>query len=260
MFQHPISMAFQPIVSVSQQRVHAHEALVRGADGAGAASVFAQVDETTRYAFDQTCRATAIGLAQRLELAQSGALLSINFLPNAVYDPRACIRVTLKAAEEAGFPVDRIMFEFTESERVNPAHLLGILQHYRALGFLTAIDDFGAGYAGTGLLVDFVPDVVKLDMHLIRNADQCDHRRIVLRHTVAMLQDLGVTVVGEGVETLGEYEVLREVGVDLMQGYLFAAPLFEALADPVWPQALTGGTGWEAPRRRSDGAKRPQAS
>lgn len=179
-------------------------------------------------------------------LARDGALLSINFLPNAVYDPRACIRVTLKAAEAAGFPLDRIMFEITESERVDPAHLLGILRHYHSLGFLTAIDDFGAGYAGTTLLVDFVPDVVKLDMHLIRDSDRCDRRRVVLRHTVAMLQDLGVSIVGEGVETQGEHDVLLDLGVDLMQGYLFAAPAFEALADPIWPIERAAQDGWTA--------------
>ena len=228
-------MAFQPIVSVAEKRIFAHEALVRGADGAGAGAVFERVDDDTRYAFDQICRTTTITMAAALDLPREGALLSINFLPNAVYDPRACIRETLNAAEAARFPLDRIIFEFTETEKVNPAHLLGILRHYRALGFLTAIDDVGAGYAGTGLLADFVPDVVKLDMHLIRGSDTCDTRQSILRHTVAMLHDLGVAPVGEGVETRGEYDVLREVGIDLMQGYYFAQPAFEALADPVWP-------------------------
>ncbi|SDY90206.1 EAL domain-containing protein [Citreimonas salinaria] len=259
-FQHPISMAFQPIISVSNRRVYAYEALVRGADGSGADSVFERVDDVTRYAFDQKCRTTAIDLAARLDLAREDALLSINFLPNAVYDPRACIRLTLKAAEMAGFPLDRIMFEFTESERINPAHLLGILQHYRALGFVTAIDDFGAGYAGMALLVDFVPDVVKLDMHLIRDSDRCDRRRVVLRHMVAMLQDMGTTVVGEGIQTQGEYDVLADLGVDLMQGYLFAAPVFEALADPVWPEARPPRGVWASPDATATSGARSERS
>lgn len=164
-------MAFQPILSFQNKDVFAYEALVRGTDGSGAAAVSEEVTTDNVYLFDQVCRSTAIGLAARLGVAQTGALLSINFLPNAVYDPRACIRVTLDAAERTGFPVDRIMFEFTETEKVDPKHLLNILSHYRKLGFLTAIDDFGAGFAGIGLLADFVPDVVKLDMHLIRNCD-----------------------------------------------------------------------------------------
>ena len=179
-----ITMAFQPIISVAARRVFAYEALVRGRGGAGAGVVLSQVTEENRYLFDQSCRSRAIGLAANLNLAGGGAMLSINFLPNAVYDPRACIRVTLDAARRAGFPVDRIMFEFTESERVDPAHLLNILQHYRSLGFRTAIDDFGAGYAGIGLLVDFVPDVVKIDMHLVRGCDRDPNRRRILCNIV----------------------------------------------------------------------------
>lgn len=240
-----ITMAFQPIISLAVRRVFAYEALVRGRGGAGAGVVLSQVTEENRYLFDQSCRSRAIGLAANLNLAGGGAMLSINFLPNAVYDPRACIRVTLDAARRAGFPVDRIMFEFTESERVDPAHLLNILQHYRSLGFRTAIDDFGAGYAGMGLLVDFVPDVVKIDMHLVRGCDRDPNRRRILCNIVHMLQDLAVTVVCEGIETEGEVETLRDIGVDLMQGYFFARPALEALPVPRWPDCTR-------PRRKAD--------
>lgn len=234
-FHKPISMAFQPILSLRERRVVAYEALVRGADGSGAAAVFQEVTEDNRYQFDQVCRSTAIGLASRLGIAETGALLSINFLPNAVYDPRACIRVTLDAAERTGFPIERIMFEFTESEKVDTQHLLNILSHYRKLGFRTAIDDFGAGFAGLGLLVDFVPDVVKLDMRLIRGCDTDPIRRTILSHTVTMLHDLGCKVICEGIETPGEAIVLFELGVDLMQGYFFARPAYEALPAIAWP-------------------------
>jgi EAL domain-containing protein (putative c-di-GMP-specific phosphodiesterase class I) len=228
-------MAFQPILSFDRERIFAYEALLRGADGASAAAVFEQVTDATRYPFDQTCRTRAIELAAGLDLHSENALLSINFLPNAVYDPRACIRVTLDAAERTGFPIEKIVFEFTETEQVDPEHLLDILTHYRKLGFLTAIDDFGAGYAGLGLLADFVPDIVKIDMKLMRGCDSDPVRRCILSHTLDMLRELDAVVVCEGVETLEEFKTLRALGVDLMQGYLFAKPAFEALPDPVWP-------------------------
>lgn len=157
-FELPITMAFQPIVDVQSHGVFAYEALVRGAGGEGAGAVLAQVSNSNRYAFDQTCRVKAIELASDLKLADTGALLSINFLPNAVYEPRACIRLTLAAAMRTGFPIQRIMFEFTEVERLDTQHVLHILRSYRAMGFKTAIDDFGAGYAGLGLLSEFQPD------------------------------------------------------------------------------------------------------
>ena len=154
-FDTPITMAFQPIVDVANQTVFAHEALVRGVNGEGAGVILATVSDSNRYAFDQRCRVTAIELASELNLASDGAYLSINFLPNAVYEPRACIRLTLAAALRTGFPLDKVIFEFTEVERLDAAHILHILRSYRDMGFKTAIDDFGAGFAGIGLLSKF---------------------------------------------------------------------------------------------------------
>jgi EAL domain-containing protein (putative c-di-GMP-specific phosphodiesterase class I) len=235
LFDLAITMAFQPIVDVNARTVFAHEALVRGAGGESAAEVLARVDDQNRYAFDQQCRVTAIELAAGLDLAADGANLSINFLPNAVYEPRACIRATLAAAMTSGFPLNRIIFEFTEVERLDAAHVLNILRTYRAMGFQTAIDDFGAGFAGIGLLSKFQPDIVKLDMDLIRGIDTNPVKRAIVRHTLRMLDDLGVTPLCEGIETVQECEVLRDLGVTLMQGYLFARPALAALARPQWP-------------------------
>lgn len=234
-FDIPIIMAFQPIVDVAARTVFAQEALVRGADGSGAGAVLAQVSDTNRYAFDQICRSTAIEQAAALDLAADGAMLSINFLPNAVYEPRACIRVTLEAAMRTGFATDAIIFEFTENETIDSSHLLNILRSYRAMGFSTAIDDFGAGYAGLGLLTKFQPDIVKLDMDLVRGIDADPVKRTIVRHTLTLLTDLGIQPVCEGVETVGEYAVLRDLGVTLMQGYLFARPVVNGLAGVVWP-------------------------
>lgn len=143
-FDVPIAMAFQPIVDVNTQQVFAYEALVRGKNGQSAGEILANVSTDNRYAFDQLCRKTAIEQASAMGLSAGGASLSINFLPNAVYEPRACIRVTLTAALETGFPLKNIIFEFTESEEIDVNHTLHILRSYRAMGFRTAIDDFGA--------------------------------------------------------------------------------------------------------------------
>ncbi|RZJ97307.1 MAG: EAL domain-containing protein, partial [Brevundimonas sp.] len=202
----------------------------------------AQVSDANRYGFDQLCRTTAIEQAAALDMTASGAALSINFLPNAVYEPRACIRATLEAALRTGLPTNAIIFEFTESEALDTGHLLNILRSYRAMGFRTAIDDFGAGYAGLGLLTKFQPDIVKLDMDLVRGIDADPIKRSVVRHTLELLDDLGVRPVCEGIETAAEYAVLRDLGVTLMQGYLFARPVVNALADIVWPEDAAGDT------------------
>lgn len=227
----PLSMAFQPILDVAQGgAIMAQEALVRGPEAQGAGWVIDQVTPETLYAFDQACRITAIEEASRLGLPATGAKLSINFLPNAVYNPQACIQATLKAAQRTGFPLDRLIFEVSESEKVtDTGHLLHIFEAYRAMGFTVAIDDFGAGHAGLALLADLPVDLIKLDMHLIRGCDTDRARRVILGSMVRACTELSIQVVAEGIETVAEYATLREMGIDLFQGYLFARPGFRTL-------------------------------
>lgn len=233
-FTLPFSMAFQPIVDLKSGRIFGHEALVRGPKGEGAGTILSAVVPESRYAFDQQCRVKAIELAASLFDQNDDTKLSINFMPNAVYEPRACIRLTLATAMASGFPLHRIIFEFTESEALDTAHLLNILNTYRDMGFKTAIDDFGAGYAGLNLLAKFQPDIVKLDMDLVRDIDTDRARRTIVGHTVRMLEELGITVLCEGIETVDELKAVADLGVELVQGYALARPAFEALA-PVSP-------------------------
>lgn len=224
------SMAFQPIVDVSAGRVYAYEALVRGPQGQGALTVLSQVNDENLYAFDQSCRVKAITLASKLGLANDGAMLSINFLPGAVYSPAACIQLTLNTARKLNFPLDKLIFEITEGEKVkNPNHLEGIAQEYTRHSFKIAIDDFGAGFANLTLLADLSADIVKLDMALTRNLHARKKARNIVHSLVNLCQQMGTTLVAEGVETAEEYAALQDCGIRLMQGYLLARPEFEAL-------------------------------
>ncbi|KQM22359.1 diguanylate phosphodiesterase [Novosphingobium sp. Leaf2] len=229
-------MAFQPIVDTETGLPFAYEALVRGGNGEGAAQVLAQVTPENRYAFDQQCRVAAIEGAVAAGIIETGAKLSINFLPNAVYSPLACIQLTLKTAAATGFAAERLIFEFTENEQItDPAHLLNIVESYRKMGFSTALDDFGAGHAGLGLLARFQPDLLKLDMELVRGIDTSMPRRLIVEGMIRMAQALGIVVIAEGVETVAEYEALRGIGVRYIQGYLLARPGFRVLPQIVMP-------------------------
>ncbi|GAB3551782.1 EAL domain-containing protein [Arthrobacter tumbae] len=224
------SMAFQPIYDAVDDRVWGYEALVRGVSGEGAFEVLSRVSAEQKYRFDQDCRVKAIELASRLFPAGEDLKLSINFMPNAVYEPAACLRATLLAAERYSFPTSSIMFEFTENEEVtDTAHLTNIITEYRKHGFTTAIDDFGAGHAGLGLLVEFQPDLIKIDMKLVRGIDSSLSRQAVVTGILAMARALGMTVLAEGVETEAEYRHLAAGGIRLFQGYWFAKPAFEQL-------------------------------
>ena len=217
-------MALQPIVAIREQRIWGYEALVRGTAGEGAATVLAWVNDQNRYRFDQMCRVKAIETAGQL-FRDPELHLSINFMPNAVYEPSACIRTTLAAAAKVGFAHDKIMFEFTENERMDDvAKVTHIVNEYKRFGFITALDDFGAGYAGLGLLAKFQPDLIKVDMDLVRDIHRSRPKQAILRAIMTLSQDIGIAVLAEGVEVREEAEVLRAAGVTFMQGYYFAKP------------------------------------
>lgn len=225
------TMAFHPIIDLARDEVWGYEALVRGTEGQGAGYILDQVDDGNRYRFDQACRTKAIELAGGLFPA-GDVRLSINFLPNAVYEPAACIRATLEAARRIGFAHQRIMFEFTENERMTDvAHVQRIITDYRQRGFLTALDDFGAGYAGLGLLARFQPDLIKIDMELIRGIAGSPARQAIVSGVIGIARALGVAVIAEGIETPEELAALREAGITLFQGYLFARPTVAALPE-----------------------------
>lgn len=226
------TMAFQPIVQLSTGRAWGYEALVRGVGGEPAAAILEQVGDRERYAFDQACRVKAIELAAARLPRGTETRLSINFKPNAVYEPNACIRATLAASSRTGFAPERLMFEFTEDEPMRDvAHVRHIVETYRQLGFMTAIDDFGAGYAGLSLVADLLPDLIKLDMHLLRGIDGSAARRAIVAAVVAMARDLGIVCLAEGLETRAEVMAVRELGIDLCQGFYFARPQIDGLTD-----------------------------
>jgi EAL domain-containing protein (putative c-di-GMP-specific phosphodiesterase class I) len=229
------SMAFQPIVDLRSGEVSAYEALVRGSDQQGAKWVLDQVTEENRYAFDQQCRVRAIEVAVQSGLLDTPARLSINFLPNAVYSPLACIQLTLKTARTHGLPTDRLIFEFTENEQMDPVHVGNIVSAYRKMGFGTALDDFGAGHSGLALLARFQPHAVKLDRELIENIDSSLPRRLIVEAVVRMCEGLGVKIIAEGIERVEEARTLQWLGVHFMQGYLFARPEYERLPTVLLP-------------------------
>lgn len=222
-----ISMAFQPIIDTEARGIFAYEALVRGSKGEGAGEVLSRINQDNLHSFDQLCRATAIREAVALSI---DCMLSINFLPNAVYNPTNCLRTTLSAAEQFGFPKERLIFEVTESEEVlDRSHLANIVREYRKLGIGVAIDDFGAGHSGLNLLAEVEPNIVKLDRFLISDIHANRRKQAIVRSLVRLCRDLDILVICEGIESHEEYETIRELGVNLMQGFYFARPGFESL-------------------------------
>ena len=118
-----------------------------------------------------------------------------------------------------------VILEVTERssfERV--PELRDRIQLLRSLGYRIAVDDLGAGYAGLTSFASLEPDVVKLDMALVRGVDREPIKQRLVGSMTRLCRDLGILVVAEGVESPAERDVLVDLGCDLLQGYLFGRP------------------------------------
>ncbi len=228
------SMAFQPIVDVQAKRTFAYEALARGPNGESLNDILEKTLHHNHYAFDQRCREKAIETSARLGIVATGADLSINISPNAVYQPAHCLRRTFAAASLAGLPLNRLIFEVTEVEKVHSQeHLRNIMIEYRKHGLRVAIDDFGAGHSGLSLLSVFQPDIIKIDRALIQSLHERPASRSIVRSIVQICAELDIIIIAEGIEQEQEMQVLCDLNIYRMQGYFFAKPALEAL--PMWP-------------------------
>lgn len=214
----------------------AYEALVRGRANEPASAVFASLDPSQLYQFDRWARTRAIALAAALGVEAS---LSLNFLPKSLDALPDAVSSTIDAARAASISLQRIILEVTENEIIHdPGRFASVMNVYRAQGVRVAIDDFGAGYSGLNLLAEFQPDIVKLDIQLVRSIDSNGPRQAIVRALVQACDDLGIDVLAEGVETQAEQRWFRRVGVRLFQGYLYGRPAFEALPLPLYPAAV----------------------
>jgi len=233
----PLTMAFQPIVDLGAQTIVAHEALVRGAGDQTADDLLGGLTPANRYAFDQLCRTTAIDLACRLGLTCD---LHVNFMPEAIHEPNACLRQTLTAARLAGFPFERLVFEVVElRERTDDVNLAAIFAAFRQKQFKVALDDFGAGYSNLARMEALRPDIVKLDRALIGGCDRDAGRLELIACIAGLCRSLGIRLIAEGVETQAELAALRHTGVNFFQGFFFAKPAFERLVPLEYIEFMT---------------------
>lgn len=231
------SYAFQPIVHVASRTVVSYEALIRGARGEAAASVLGCVPPGELHDFDAQGRNIAIALAAKLGIRTQ---LNLNFLPQSLFSDQDVLTPMFAAATRHGLPIDSLVLEVTEGEVIDDVvRFARTIKAYRAQGLKLAIDDFGAGYSGLNLLAEFQPDILKLDMALLRGIERSGPRQAIVRAILSACIDLGIDVIAEGIETVDEYSWLADEGVELFQGYLFGRPGFEALPDAEFPPGST---------------------
>jgi EAL domain-containing protein (putative c-di-GMP-specific phosphodiesterase class I) len=125
-------------------------------------------------------------------------------------------------------PLTLIELEFTESAAMEvSAAVLEEIAALRADGARVAIDDFGTGYSNIARLRSMPIDRVKLDPSLISDIEECEKARVVVQAVIQLIKGVGCEVVAEAVETVGQADILRAMGCDIVQGFVFAQPMFE---------------------------------
>lgn len=223
-----IAHAYQPIVDIQSNQIYCYEALLRSPTGSSPAEVLSQIPAEMLNRFETFNRQLAIERAVNLSISSP---LSLNFsLSCLLYRKGDELCELIDFAIEKGLSAEQIIIEVRESDSfTKPDQLIRSLDKARAKGALIAVDDFGAGYAGLNTLIDINPDIVKLDMYLIRDINSCGARQSATRAMVSMCREMGIDLIAEGIEDSIDYYTLSKLGIYLHQGYLLARPGFESL-------------------------------
>ena len=212
--------AFQPIVSWQDRKVFGYEALLRSDE-----PTFANPGKFLEAA-EQLGKVHELGRSVRTKVADAASqvpvetalfvnLHSADLNDEHLRDPysalsRVAHRVVLEVPERASL----------DSVRDAPLKVKAL----KGMGFRIAVDDLGTGYAGLTSFTSLEPDIVKIDMSLIRGIDAQPKKQSIVRSMKNLCDDLGMLVVAEGVETPAERDTLLGLGYNLLQGYLFARP------------------------------------
>jgi EAL domain-containing protein (putative c-di-GMP-specific phosphodiesterase class I) len=212
--------AYQPIVSWSKRSVVAYEALLRCREP-NLPHPGAVLDAAERLGrVHELGRATRTCAIEPLSRLPQDVTLFLNLHPSDLLDPQLFATDGPLAAV-----ADRIVLEITERATLHEMNdVRSRIASLRKLGFRIAIDDLGAGYAGLTSFTLLEPDIVKLDMALVRDIQREPRKQTLVRTMITMCKELGIIVTSEGIETPEERDELARSGCDLMQGYLFARP------------------------------------
>jgi EAL domain-containing protein (putative c-di-GMP-specific phosphodiesterase class I) len=213
-------IAYQPIVNAATRTVFGHEALLRSSEPSlphpGAVLDAAERLDELELLGRTIRHKAAIPLLQN----RHAGMLFVNLHVRDLLDP-----TLLDREAPLSTIANRVVLEITERSALDSVgDVRPRIAELREMGFRIAIDDLGAGYAGLTSFAQLEPEVVKLDMSLVRGIDTSPTKQRVVLSMSTLCRDMGMLVVGEGVETAAERDTLLALGCELLQGYLFARP------------------------------------
>ena len=227
-----IQVYYQPEIRVMTRKICGFEALARWLDpyyGMISPGVFVEVleeahlsDKLDLYIIRQVCRdfqTVREHCGEGWQLAHISVNLSrVDFLLRDMFEAIEEIR------RETGTRREQLHIEVTESA-IGDELMQEELARFREAGYELWMDDFGSGYSSLNTLVQYEFDVLKIDMQFMRNFDKQPKTRTLLKGIVNLAKDLGLHTLTEGVETEEQFEFLRSIGCEIVQGYLFGRPL-----------------------------------
>lgn len=210
-------MAYQPIVRAASGILYGYEALLRSDDAVlgGPGPLIDAAERLGRQAdLGRAVQVAVLSSARRL--VGEGLSLFVNAQARDLEPAWAAPLKNLPA---------RLVLEVTERSALSSIpDLRRRVSGLRAAGVRVAIDDLGAGYAGLTSFAALEPDIVKLDMALVRDLDREPVNRKLVSSLCSVCRELGILTVAEGIETEAERNAARAVGCDLLQGYLIGRP------------------------------------
>jgi EAL domain-containing protein (putative c-di-GMP-specific phosphodiesterase class I) len=221
-----VTSVYEPIVDVATKTVFGYEALARGPVGTElhAPAVLFEAAEEHRLVFELDCLCRQSGLDGAVGLPE-GTHLFLNVRPTAIHDPHFRPDVVTRTLERSGLSPRSVVFEISERESIaNFTAFREIRDEYKSLGFRFALDDTGAGYASLQAVIELQPDFVKVDRSFVAGVDTDRAKQTLVRALQSVADGIGAQIVGEGLDTLEELEMLGKLNIPFGQGWLFGKP------------------------------------
>jgi len=229
-----LSSQFQAIFSLAHRRAVGYEGLIRATDSLGKAvgppELLAKAPRgEARTLLDRQCR--TLHIKNFLRFGDDHSWLFLNVDPYVAMEGRRFGSFFPQLLKDSGLPANRVAVELIESPSEDEERLISAVQHYRELGCLIVIDDFGAGYSNFDRIWRLKPDVVKIDREMTRRVTVEPLARRMFMGIVSVLHEAGALVCVEGIETEAEALCATDADADLMQGNYFAPPAEQLLSE-----------------------------
>src|SRR5262245_13609069 len=221
-----ITSVYEPIVDVATRTVYGYEALARGPAGTDfhSPAVLFEAAEDHHLVFELDCLCRQSGLDGAVGLPE-GTHLLLNVRPTASQDPHFRPDSVTRTLEHSGLSPHNVVFEISEKESIaNFSAFREIRDEYKSLGFRFALDDTGAGYASLQAVIELQPDFVKVDRSFVAGVDTDRAKQTLVRALQSVAGSIGALIIGEGLDTLEELEMLGKLAIPFGQGWLFGKP------------------------------------